>query len=109
MDVHDINPLPPQRWRKVFQTLLSPLRFIMSIASTREKAEWSEAETVALLNFLVEHRADTAEPGVFRTHLFNRLLSTLAPMKMAGPPKTAKMCQTKWGLVSTYFKLPIFV
>src|ERR1700727_491346 len=85
----------------VFAALLTHLSsLLMSSSSRSAKAHWNEAETPALINFLVEHQGEAGDGGNFKTSTFQKAATAIESLKTTGPPKTYKMCKTKWSAVS---------
>jgi hypothetical protein len=68
---------------------------IMATPTVAEKVVWNPAETMGLIDFLIEHRSEG--DGVnFKTSTFNAAAAAIAPFWTVGPAKTGKMCKTKW-------------
>ncbi|KAF8802644.1 hypothetical protein BYT27DRAFT_7056616, partial [Phlegmacium glaucopus] len=63
-------------------------------------ANWNDAEVLALVNFLWEHRAQAGDGGTFKDTTFNAVAEHITKHWATGPPKTAKHCKTKWAEVT---------
>lgn len=65
------------------------------------KANWNNnTETLALVDFLWEHRSEAGDGGTFKDTMFNAAADHIAKYWTTGPTKTAKRCKTKWAGVS---------
>lgn len=78
----------------------------MSQAQDEGKANWNDAETLALVNYLWEHRAEAGDGGTFKDATFNAAAAHIAREWTTGAVKTAKRCKTKWAGVSPYYLTP---
>jgi hypothetical protein len=63
------------------------------------KHPWNEVETMALVDFLLEHKSEIANAGMYKMGTFNVAAGHIAPNHSLGPRKTGKMCKTKWRAV----------
>jgi len=72
-----------------------------SIAPTApiDKAQWNENETVALVDFFLEHKSEIGDAGMFKMGTFNAAAASITAHYTSGPRKTGKMCKTKWRAV----------
>jgi hypothetical protein len=64
-----------------------------------DKAQWNEEETSALVDFLLEHKSEIGDAGMYKMGTFNAAASSIATHHTLGPRKTGKMCKTKWRAV----------
>ena len=62
----------------------------------QDKAQWNEAVTVALVDFLLMHKSEISDAGMFKMTTFNAAAEHIAGDHSSGPAKTGKMCKTKW-------------
>ncbi|KIM76953.1 hypothetical protein PILCRDRAFT_12475 [Piloderma croceum F 1598] len=76
----------------------------MANLSQEEKANWNEPETVALVNYFWEHRAEGGDGGTFKDTAFNAVATHIAHLWTSGPVKTAKKCKTKYNGLKTIFR-----
>ena len=65
-----------------------------------EKAVWNETETSALIDYLVQHKAEAGDGGNFKDATYNAAAEHITSLKTTGPAKSGKMCKTKWAAVS---------
>src|ERR1700730_10197888 len=73
-------------------------------ASSRgPSAQWNEAENAALLDYLVEHKSEIGDGGMFKMGTFNATAHAIAEHHTLGPVKTGSMCKTKWRTVHILF------
>jgi hypothetical protein len=75
---------------------------IMSGITSKEqqKAVWSPEETDAFVDYLVAHHSEAGDGGNFKTVTFTAAAREISPLLKFGPPKTERMCKTKWSSVS---------
>ena len=73
---------------------------IATMSQEEGKATWNDAETLALVNFLWEHRAEAGDGGSFKDTMFNAAANYIAKDWTSGAVKTSKRCKTKWAGVS---------
>jgi hypothetical protein len=59
-------------------------------------AQWNEAETKVLIAYLLEHKSEIDEGGMFKMGAFNATAISIAKHHTSGPVKMGKMCKTKW-------------
>lgn len=65
-------------------------------------AIWTLAEEAALLDFLVENKAEAGDGGNFKQATFQRAVESIKPLFKRGAAKTVKSCQNKWAAVSFF-------
>ena len=70
--------------------------------SKPKHAQWSDEDVRALLDFLLEHRAQAGDTASFKNSVWQAAAEALgkAPPSKGGP-KTANSCQSKWTKVSS--------
>jgi hypothetical protein len=62
-------------------------------------AQWNEEETKVLLTYLLDHKSEISDGGMFKMGTFNAAATEIATHHSSGPTKTGKMCKTKWQVV----------
>jgi hypothetical protein len=95
------------RKRRVWATSLTLTTLCAQVATAlmattplaSDKAQWNEGETTALVDFLLEHKSEMGEAGMYKMGTFNAAASHIAVHHTSGPIKTGKMCKTKWRAV----------
>ena len=80
---------------------------IMATAPTApsDKTQWNEDETMALVDFLLEHMSEIGDAGMYKMRTFNAAAGHIAVYHTLGPTKTGKMCKTKWRAVRKFLSL----
>jgi hypothetical protein len=73
---------------------------IATMSQEEGKANWNDAETLALVDFLWEHRAEAGDGGTFKDTTFHAAADHIAKDWTTGAAKTVKRCKTKWAGVS---------
>ena len=66
------------------------------------KAVWSAEETIALVDYLYQHRSQAGNRGNFKTATFTAAAEAISPLLKHGPEKTEKNCRRKWSSVSDF-------
>ena len=66
----------------------------------QERAQWTDLETHALLDYLIEHQSEGGDGMNFKPATFEKALDYIAPHHTKGPPKTGKMLHTRYKTVS---------
>lgn len=84
----------------LFSQLTTILMAALPATEKKEVTVWTEAETTALVDYLVEHRAEAGDGGNFKAASFNNAAKHIAPLLNRGLVKTAKTIKTKWSGVS---------
>ncbi|KAF8815890.1 hypothetical protein BYT27DRAFT_7026541, partial [Phlegmacium glaucopus] len=69
------------------------------MASSHERAQWSDQEITGM-DYLYEHESGMGDTGMFKMSTFNAAADSISDLLTDGPPKTGKMCKTKWQSVS---------
>ena len=67
--------------------------------SLTDKAQWNEDETMALVDFLLEHMSEIGNADMYKMGTFNAAAGHNAVHHTLGPTKTGKMCKMKWQAV----------
>jgi hypothetical protein len=80
-------------------TLCGQVATAIMATAPSDKAQWNEDETMALVDYLLEHKSEIAEAGMFKMGTFNAAASHIAAHHTLGPKKTGKMCGTKFRAV----------
>jgi hypothetical protein len=62
-------------------------------------AVWTSAEEAALVDYLVDNRAEAGDGGSFKIPTFQQALPHLTHLHKSGPIKTAKICKNKYNVV----------
>jgi len=75
----------------------------MASSTDNSKAQWDEEEIVALLDYLLDHKSAIGEAGSFKMPTFKAAADSISGLLVNGPPKTGKMCKTKWRTVSEVY------
>ena len=70
------------------------------------KAHWTDIEVTELIAYLYTHRSE-GEQGNFKVSTYAGAAAHISGYLVQGPPKTMKMCKTKWSSVSVYFLIAI--
>jgi hypothetical protein len=73
---------------------------LMATSAPPEKANWNEAETATLVEYLWEHRSEAGDGGTFKDVTMRAAAEHIADKHTAGPIKLLKHCKTKWTGVS---------
>ena len=63
------------------------------------KARWSDGETDALVEYLMEHRSKCGDGANFKNTTFQATATHLVPLLQDGKPKDAKSVKYKWSQV----------
>ena len=71
-------------------------------------AYWTASEELALVKFLVAHKAEAGDGGSFKATTFQKAEKHLAPLLEHGATKNAKSCGNKYCAVSYIFRLSMF-
>ncbi|OBZ78193.1 hypothetical protein A0H81_01778 [Grifola frondosa] len=59
---------------------------------TTEKAQWNDMEVVALIDYLISHKAKSGDDANFKNTTFNAVAIKIKFLQTGGPEKTGKMC-----------------
>ena len=66
-------------------------------------AIWTPAEEAALVDFLVDNKAEAGDGGNFKKATFQRAVNSIAPLCECGTVKTVKSIQNKWATASCFY------
>jgi hypothetical protein len=103
MDPKDLALLARKRriWAAALTitTLCAQVATAIMATAPSDKAQWNEVETTALVDFLLEHKSEIGDAGMYKMTTFNAAAVRIAPHHTSGPMKTGKMCKTKWRAV----------
>jgi hypothetical protein len=100
-----MDPKTLARKRRVWAAALTLTTICAQVATAimatapPDKAQWNEGETTALVDFLLEHKSEIGDAGMFKMGTFNAAANHIVEHHTLGPTKTAKMCKTKWRAV----------
>ncbi|TFK17172.1 hypothetical protein FA15DRAFT_605615 [Coprinopsis marcescibilis] len=61
------------------------------------KAHWEDEEHVAFLKYLVEHKAEAGDNGMFKDTAMEHAAAAIAHLQVRGAVKDTKICQNKYG------------
>ena len=70
--------------------------------------QWNKEETKVLLTYLVEHKSEIGDGGMYKMVTFNAVASEITKYYTSGPVKTGKKCKTKWRTVITQLTKSFF-
>ena len=86
------------------QTCSSPPQsFIIDItviSTGKPWADWSYANEVELINFILDHKAEAGDFATFKPTVWNAASQHLEQYWKKGGPKTAASCSSKWTQLS---------
>ncbi|KAF8583542.1 hypothetical protein K439DRAFT_1267532, partial [Ramaria rubella] len=66
---------------------------------------WRNGSLEALVEFLVEHRAEAGDGANFTETIWNQATQKMVPYYSKGAVKTPKVCRSKWGWLKDQFML----
>ena len=67
-----------------------------SMSASKERAQWTDPEALALLDYLIEHKGEAGDGVNFKSKTFNDAVPFVAPFFVRGPAKTGAMLKTKY-------------
>jgi hypothetical protein len=73
---------------------------LMATSAQQEKANWNDAETAGLVEYLWEHRSEGGDGGTFKDVTMRAAAEYIADKHTIGPIKLLKHCKTKYSSVS---------
>lgn len=76
--------------------LCAQISTVIMATASQDKAQWNEAEAVTLVDFLLMHKSEIGDAGMFKMTTFNAAAEHIAENHSLGPAKTGKMFKTKW-------------
>jgi hypothetical protein len=65
------------------------------------KAQWSEADEIALIEYITEHKAEAGDGMKFKTSFWSGAAKEMVSHSSLGGVKTSQGCSSKWDRVST--------
>jgi hypothetical protein len=68
------------------------------------KAQWSEADEIALIEYITEHKAEAGDGMKFKASFWSGAAKEMVSHSALGGVKTSQGCSSKWDRVRT--KLP---
>jgi hypothetical protein len=95
----------PQRNRAqaTIIALIALLSWLSLMSESKTKnAVWNDAENNALVDYLIEHKAEAGDGPNFKDVTYNGAAEAIAPLLTSGPSKTGKMCKNRWTTVSNH-------
>ena len=72
-------------------------------------AHWNEDKINALLAYLLEHKSEIGDRGMFKMGTFNAAANSITSHYTLGPVKTGDMCKRKWRSVYTSYLFIFFI
>jgi hypothetical protein len=69
------------------------------------KAIWTTEDEMALIDFLVERRAEAGDGANFKATIWGAAAQEMAKHMTKGGVKTPEACKTKWGRVCIWYHL----
>jgi hypothetical protein len=67
-----------------------------SVTAVGLRCDWSLIEEVALINFLIDHKAKAGDSATFKPVIWRAAGLHLESMCTKGAPKTDSKCMSKW-------------
>jgi hypothetical protein len=61
-----------------------------------QKTFWSTEDETALIEFLIERKAEAGDGANFKQSVWNAAAEEMVKHTTKGPPKSADSCKTKW-------------
>ena len=77
----------------------------------KDRAYWSTQDETALLNYLLEHKAEAGDGGNFKEAVFEGARAALQSARRTdakGAPKTLSSCKSKWSRVRNHTSGTVF-
>ena len=68
---------------------------------------WSKDDVEALIDFLVEHKAEAGDGGNFKAVVWTAVAQEMGKRTSKGAKKTAAKCKSKWERVCTSWAIPV--
>jgi hypothetical protein len=63
---------------------------------TSERCHWTDADELAFINFLLEHKAEAGDGGSFKANIWNAAAAEMLKHTTKGGPKVAGKCKAKY-------------
>ena len=67
-----------------------------------QRAYWTSADEVSLLDFLAEHQSEAGDGGNFKGATWTSAAAHVNETKTRGAPKTKDSCRSKYGSVCEF-------
>ena len=89
-----------QIWNSAFALTLLCAQIATAVMETTPttrgpSVHWNEEEIDALIAYLLEHKSEIGEGGMFKMGTFNAAANAIASHHTLGPVKTGDMCKRK--------------
>jgi hypothetical protein len=65
------------------------------------KAQWSEADEIALIEYIAEHKAEAGDGMKFKSSFWSGAAKAMVTHSVLGGVKTSQGCSSKWDRVRT--------
>jgi hypothetical protein len=65
------------------------------------RCHWMDADELALINFLLDHKAESGDGGSFKSNIWNAAAAEMVKHTTKGGIKVAAKCKAKYVLVHT--------
>jgi hypothetical protein len=65
------------------------------------KAQWSEADEIALIDYITEHKAEAGDGMKFKASFWSGAAKEMVSHSALGGVKTSQGCSSKWDRVRT--------
>ena len=66
------------------------------VTGSKPRCDWSAKDEIALINFLIEHKAEAGDSATFKSVVWDAASQLLKKSRVKGGPKTSKVCSDKW-------------
>ena len=70
------------------------------------KAQWSEADEIALIEYITDHKAEAGDGMKFKASFWSGAAKAMVSHSSLGGVKTPQGCSSKWDRVRTYYNSP---
>jgi len=81
----------------------SPPLVITGTSTAEQRCHWSDANELALINFLLNHKAEAGDGGSFKPNIWNAAAVEMLKHTAKGGTKVAGKCKAKYISVCTMF------
>jgi len=104
MDQQAIETIAITRTRRIRSIVHAVVKiftvFALSLMTTEAgaRANWKDQEVSALVDYLLEHKAEAGDGGNFKESTFTRAAAHINDLQL-GVAKTTKQCHSKWSWV----------
>ena len=79
-----------------------------SLPETTSKAHWSEANEIALIDYIADNKAKAGDGTKFKPSFWTDAAKEMLAHTELGGPKTATRCSAKWDRLSTIYLCAIY-